>query len=1246
MESSFWRMNNLLVIVAMLVSLGAGLVQPAQAAAVASSDPAPIQPDVHVALERKGEAEVLVILETQASLSATIDMATKREKGTFVYQELVNTARRSQAPLAAFLDARGATYHAYWIVNMFRVTADAALVEELARQPGVARIEIYNPPYPDVEGHDLGPYGQEQGPQAPAVEPEVQGASIPGYGHEFGPLGASLDAVEWNIARVHADSAWEIGIDGSGVVIGNLDTGVQWDHPALVNQYRPQIAGAASRHDYNWYNGGMAGAPTDYNGHGTHTMGTIIGDDGGENQIGVAPGAQWIACPGVGSPYVGPFECFEFFLAPTRLDGTDPRPDLAPHVISNSWSGAGTNYQAAIQVLYAAGIFFSKSAGNTGPGCSTVTNPGQWPEVTAVANFMQGDAIASSSSRGPVTIGYDQYVKPDLAAPGTSIRSSIPGSIYGTMSGTSMACPHVTGAVALLINANPELAGKIDVLQMILKQTAEPKISAQCTPFVDVPNNVWGWGILNVEAAVGMAQKMTFGGLQGAVIDGATSLPIPGAELVFEDTATNWQLAMLADANGDYWRELPGGTYDLTGQAYGYLPGMAAGVVISAGVTVTQEIVLLPAPVWNVSGQVTEDDSGDPLAASITFVDTPVAANTDPATGVYTAAVPQGTWWVRVESPGHASEVVQVVMDQDRSLDFALEPVFNYAMRAGDALCGAPFNWIDATGGAVRNLSDDAFTRVALGKAFTFYGAAYTDLYVGSNGIVTFGSGNEKWSGTIPSPDAPNNGIYAFSTDLNPKSGAQGKIYTLWADSDTLVIEWHQVQHYPSGNPETFEIILDFKKHTIKIQYLVVSSAADVVAGVENAGGSEATQYAYNDPLRIAAGEAVIFYPAFGTPPPVGAGTLSGTVTDLNSALPIQGASVWARMATGGMFEFITGSDGTYTGTLCTDQYNLYADALGYAPSEIVESSVAIGATTVQDFALLEAGGLQQPEPLTQTLVSGTSGVKPLDLVSTSSLSLPFATQILPVVGWLSLEPASGTVPANGALTVNANFNASGMAAGVYTTTIEIAAEDPDNPETFSVPVTLTVTCDPVHGVDFAFAPEEVDAGEAITFTANASGTAPILYAWDFGDGATDMGAVVTHTYAASGEYAVALTAANCGGASQVVTHTLHVASACTGVQDVALDWTPVTPTVGMTVTFDAAAQGTAPYTFAWEFSDGFAAEGARVAHAFESAGVYTITLTVDNCAGVPVTVRYFITVAEAPQVDFHIFIPVIWRWD
>lgn len=1245
MELSSLRWVNLLVVAAMLVSLGAGLVQPVEAAALESLHLALIQPDVHVALEQKGKAEVLVILKEQANLSATADMATRQEKGTFVYEQLVNTARRSQGPLAAFLEGRGVTYHAYWIVNMLRVTADAALVQELARQPGVERIEIYNPPYPDVEGHDLGPYGQEYGPQAQAPA-AVAGMDIPGYGHEFGPILASPEAVEWNITRVKADAAWAMGVDGSGVVIGDLDTGVQWDHPALVNQYRPQIAGTSSRHDYNWYNGGEDDAPTDYGSHGTHTMGTIIGDDGGSNQIGVAPGAQWIACPGVGSPYVGPFECFEFFLAPTRLDGTDPRPDLAPHVISNSWSAAGTNFQPAIQVLYAAGIFFSKSAGNTGPGCATVTNPGQWPEVTTAANFAQGDAISYSSSRGPVTIGYEQYVKPDIAAPGTNIRSSIPGGNYGTMSGTSMACPHVTGAVALLISANPELAGKIDVLQMLLKQNAEPRISAQCSPFVDVPNNVWGWGILNVETAVKAAQGMVFGGVQGSVIDGTTSQAIPGAEILFEDTATNWQLTMLADANGDFGRGLPGGMYDITGQAYGYLPGTAAGVAITTGLTVTQDLVLNPAPVWTVSGQVTETGTSEPLSASIIFVDTPVTAGTDAATGVYTAAVPQGTWWVRAESPGHRTEVVQVTLDQDLSLDFSLEPVFNYYMRVSDAVCGVPFDWIDATGGTARPLPDDGFTGITLSKAFTFYGVDHTKLYVGSNGIVTFGSGNDKWSGTIPSPDAPNNGIYAFSTDLHPNGGAQGNIYTLWADSSTFVIEWYRVQHYPSGNPETFEIILDFDQQTIKMQYLAVSNTAGVVAGVENADGSEATQYAYDDPVRMADGKAVIFYPAFGTPPVFGAGTLAGTVTDLGSGLPIEEASVFASAAAGEVFEFVTGGGGEYTGTLCAGPYSVYADALGYTPSAAVDSLIEIGVTTVEDFALLETGGLQQPDPISQTLVTGTSGVQPLDLVNTKSMTLTFDTGLWPAVTWLTLNPISGTLPASGTLTVDANFNAAELAAGVYTTTIGITTTDSDGTEAFSVPVTLSVTCEPVSEAEFTFTPENAAAGETITFTAQASGTAPILYGWDFDDGTSGMGSVITHSYAAGGDYSVTLTAANCGGATEVVTHTLHVASTCAGVRDVALDWAPITPTVGTTVTFEASAQGTAPYTFEWAFSDGFTAAGARVAHAFEAAGMYTITLTVDNCAGVPVTVRYLVSV-EAEPVDYHyIFVPVVLRRD
>src|SRR4030067_1680110 len=129
----------------------------------------------------------------------------------------------------------------------------------------------------------------------------------------------------------------------------------------------------------------------------------IGGDDGADNQIGMAPGAYWIACPGISSAYAVILVCFQWFLAPTKLDGTDPRPDLAPDVI-NALAG-GTDYHLAIQALYAAGIFYTNIAGNAGPACQTINNPGQWPEVMTTGAFAQGDTIADFSSRGPVESG-------------------------------------------------------------------------------------------------------------------------------------------------------------------------------------------------------------------------------------------------------------------------------------------------------------------------------------------------------------------------------------------------------------------------------------------------------------------------------------------------------------------------------------------------------------------------------------------------------------------------------------------------------------------------------------------------------------------------------------------------------------------------------------------------------------------------------------------------------------------------
>ncbi len=1026
-----WLGLNLFAIVSLILVAGVGEVKATKN--ISSVSNVLIEPAVYIALEKEGVARVLVILNTQADLNQARQLDTKIEKGTFVYQELTRVANETQAPIKAFLDAKNAEYRAYWIQNMFMVTVDLQLLQEIAKQPGIANIELYQQPYLDRMGNNLGAYGSPFGPLPPITE-QTGKSIISGYGNEFGPLPyGNTDAIEWNIVRVNADDAWAIGVDGTGAIIGDLDTGVQWDHPALINEYRGWN-GSVADHNYNWWDGTSGSqVPMDYDTHGTHTMGTIVGDDGGANQIGMAPGAKWIACPGIGSPYVGPFECFEFFLAPTDLNGNNPRPDLAPHVISNSWSSAGTNYHPAIQALYAAGIFFSKSAGNTGPSCSTITNPGQWSEVTAAAAFAQGDTIASFSSRGPAIFGHDYVMKPDIAAPGVNVRSSVPGNSYTTMQGTSMACPHVTGAVALLISANPELAGRIDILQMLLKQYAEPKISSQCTPYVDHPNDVWGWGILNIYEAVLAAQNVNIGSLQGTITDSSTMSPISSVALTITDVSTSWKYSGVSDENGQYLLDLPAGNYDLSASHYGYIDNLVSGIEVIEGVQTTQDMALDPAPVWLVSGGVTDDQSGEPLSASIVFDKTPLVVQTDPLTGFYEADVAQGHWWMDVSSPGHTGQSREVDVTQNLIEDFSLIPINNYYMhRTVDGACGTAFNWLDAvTGGTPQPMGDDAYKLVTLPAPFTFFGNTYNNIYVGSNGITEFsldGSAN-KWSGPIPDPAAPNNGVYAFSTDLNPANGAQGNIYTKYIDNRYFVIEWYQVQHYPSGNPETFEIILDMVTKYITIQYLTVSDPTDVVSGVENSTGTEATQYAYNDPALLADNMAVTFYPQFGTPPPTGGeGMLSGVVSDADSGAPIQGATVAAEAYSGGaVYTFTTDVNGEYTAPLCADWYTTSAQAEGYDP--VVDVSVTIweGVQSTQDYS-------------------------------------------------------------------------------------------------------LTLTCVACTNVDFTWMPTIPKQGEIITFTGVASGTEPISYSWDFGDGAIELGQTVTHSFVDAGTYTVTLTAENCAG--------------------------------------------------------------------------------------------------------------------
>jgi len=429
---------------------------------------------------------LFVILRDQADLAAAPAIADRGARLTYVYNTLVEHADRTQADLRATLDRLGVAYQPYYLVNALEVRGGPLLRVYLSTRPEVDRV---------LESPRLRPL--------PAPLPV-----------EAGPEDAP-DEPQWNITSIGADRVWnELGITGQGIIVGQSDSGVQGDHPALAEGYRGQAEGD----DYNWldpWNG--TPSPTDIGGHGTHTLGSALGRGG----IGVAPGATWFACVNLARNLANPalyLDCMQFMLAPYP-QGADPLhagdPLRAAHVINNSWGCPPLEgcdvavLEPAVAALRAAGIFVTAGAGNDGPFCSSVdTPPSLYDAVFSVGAVDAFGDLATFSGRGPVLADGSGRLKPDLAAPGVAVLSSTPNNTYAAYSGTSMAGPHVVGAVALLWSANPALIGDIDRTEQILRDTARPYTGYAANPggcddpAGGLPNNGVGAGLLDAYAAV------------------------------------------------------------------------------------------------------------------------------------------------------------------------------------------------------------------------------------------------------------------------------------------------------------------------------------------------------------------------------------------------------------------------------------------------------------------------------------------------------------------------------------------------------------------------------------------------------------------------------------------------------------------------------------------------------------------------------------------------------------------------
>lgn len=452
-----------------------------------------VHPSVHRTLRRQGTANIFVALreptETVFESDENLEFATREEKIIILVDRLTAHAKRTQAPLNVILayessesnSSRNSTpaplysrRRSFWINNqVYFKDATFELVNKLSALPSLLEVR-------EEEIFEL-PAFFETG--ATNATKETNGSTD----------------IEWGVAKIQAPAVWkDWSFTGQGVVVGVIDTGVRHTHSALRNSFRS---------DYGWFDPeNNSATPFDDFGHGTHVTGTIVGADG----IGVAPGAKWIACRGCPlghCPESLLISCAQFMVCPTNTNGTNRNCSKAPDLINNSWSGPALNtgYAALVAMWRAAGIIPIAANGNGGPECVSSRAPGCYDIVISVGATNSSDGLANYSSRGPTR---DGRVKPDISAPGSKIRSCWNASDgdFRTISGTSMATPHVAGVVALVLSANASLTFD-EVKQVLFTSTVKAalmptEMSCGAIASTSFPNNEFGYGRVNALDAV------------------------------------------------------------------------------------------------------------------------------------------------------------------------------------------------------------------------------------------------------------------------------------------------------------------------------------------------------------------------------------------------------------------------------------------------------------------------------------------------------------------------------------------------------------------------------------------------------------------------------------------------------------------------------------------------------------------------------------------------------------------------
>ncbi|MCX5065870.1 S8 family serine peptidase [Micromonospora lupini] len=952
------------------VAVGLSMIQ-APPASAAEPDPGPankIASNLKDRFRAQPQSDFWITFETGADLGPAKKLSDWTARGQFVYDALNAAAKKSLASVASDLDRAGVTYTSYPIANAVLVKGGTEkLALNVASKVQVAEIHAT--------------------PQVALVEPvdekiPTDQAARPAAGKKAAEAGTST----WGLDAIHAPEAWAMGATGAGITVSNLDSGVQFDHPALMQQYRGTKPDGTIDHNYNWMatRGTCTGAPCDDNGHGTHTMGTMVGDDG-TNHVGVAPDAQWIAtngcCDSTGVESL--LRSGWWLLAPTDLQGNNPDPSKRPHVINNSWGQTVEHnfddfFQAIDEAWSAAGMFSVWSSGNTTPyaDCDTVSSPGSATSAYSVGAYSSDGTLAAFSRKGE---GEGGRIKPEISAPGDLVRSSYPNNSYVEMSGTSMAAPHVAGAVAALWSYDPTLIGQVEETRRLLGESAVDVDDTECGGTAEI-NNKYGEGRLDLVRLLKLAPRKG-GTLTGVVTaDGA---PVPAADVTISGPFSR---SIGTDKDGRFTTNLPVGDYQLSTKVFGYLTA-TANVTITLGQDTSVKLPLTAAAKHDISGRVVDDKKQPVPNADVSVTDTPLKPVRTDTNGAFTiTAVPEGAYKLAVKPNAcfSPSTVPLTVGAQNPSTEISVGLVVD---KGGYSCAVADGEYLRGTEPVA--FGSGVWATVQLPFPIALYNGSHDSLGIGLRGVIApdgatgpgyGGAGIFPFYVETPVEFAPGGGVFTAATKVNGEDAfvIEYRNAKLWAYPDRT--EYTEPVNFSATLTRSGTVIFGYGDGVGSDD--PVTAGVHAVTGIQGWAGVDGIRFSDHAPV-LRDGMVVTYdLPDFGY--------LDATVVDKNDGQPVAGAKVSFSNKDGLVETVTTNGTGVVHRQLPVGDYTMTVDAPNYTTAAYPFSLDKLYAKATVDARLITGVAGLKADGLDALLGADQNGTGSLTLTNNGSAPLTY----------------------------------------------------------------------------------------------------------------------------------------------------------------------------------------------------------------------------------------------------------------